>query len=174
MIREATASDADAIARVHRESWRTTYSGILPAAVVGQRTERQTAAEWRARLARAGGLEAVWLAEREGEVVGFASCGAARHRLGGLEAEVYALYVLQAWQRRGVGRGLIGACAGHFARHGQFGFYLWVLKANRARLFYEALGGVELGEKSERLGLHSFVEVAYGWRELTLLAVAAR
>lgn len=172
MIREATASDADAIARVHRESWRTTYTGILPAAVIGQRTERQTADEWRTRLARATPRDAVWLAEREGQVVGFASCGTARHRLGGLEAEVYALYVLQSWQRRGVGRELLGACARHFVRHGELGFYLWVLKANRARLFYEAVGGVELGEKTERIGMHSFFEVAYGWRELAPLAVA--
>jgi hypothetical protein len=44
-----------------------------------------------------------------------------------------------------------------------------VLKANRARLFYEALGGAEIGEKTERLGLHSFVQVAYGWHDLTAL-----
>ena len=101
--------------------------------------------------------------------MGFASCGEARHRLEGLEAEIYALYVLQGAQRQGAGRELVRACARHFVRHGRFGFYLWVLKANRARLFYEALGGAEMGEKSERLGLHSFSEVAYGWHELTSL-----
>ena len=101
--------------------------------------------------------------------MGFASCGEARHRLEGLEAEIYALYVLQGAQRQGAGRELVRACARHFVRHGRFGFYLWVLKANRARLFYEALGGAQMGEKSERLGLHSFSEVAYGWHELTSL-----
>jgi len=75
--------------------------------------------------------------------------------------------VLQAHQQRGVGRELVRACAQHFVRHGLFGFYLWVLKANRARMFYEAMGGVEIGEKTERLGLHSFAEIAYGWHDLT-------
>ena len=93
----------------------------------------------------------------------------ARHKLEGLEAEIYALYVLQGHQRRGVGRELVRACTRHFILNGHFGFYLWVLKANRARMFYEALGGTEMGEKSERLGLHSFSEVAYGWHELTAL-----
>jgi hypothetical protein len=46
-----------------------------------------------------------------------------------------------------------------------------VLKANRARLFYETLGGEEIGQKSERLGLHSFSEIAYGWHDLTSLVV---
>jgi hypothetical protein len=54
-------------------------------------------------------------------------------------------------------------------RHGLFGFYLWVLKANRARLFYEALGGEVVGERNERLGRHDFAEVAYGWHDLTHL-----
>jgi ribosomal protein S18 acetylase RimI-like enzyme len=157
------------VARVHQESWRTTYSGILPRDVIEQLAGRKSEAMWRTRLANPAPMAATWVAERHGEVVGFASCGEARHRLEGLEAEVYALYVLQGCQRQGAGRSLVRECARHFVRHGRFGFYLWVLKANRARLFYEALGGRELGEKSERLGLHSFSEVAYGWHELTPL-----
>ena len=121
------------------------------------------------RLSGGPGSESSWIAERAGAIVGFASCGAARHRLEGLEAEVYALYVLQDHQRRGVGRELVRACARHFVRQGEFGFYLWVLKANRARLFYEALGGQEVAGKTERLGLHSFAEVAYAWHDLTAL-----
>jgi hypothetical protein len=56
-------------------------------------------------------------------------------------------------------------------RQGHFGFYLWVLKANRARMFYDAMGGQEIAEKRERLGLHSFVEVAYAWHDVTPLVV---
>jgi ribosomal protein S18 acetylase RimI-like enzyme len=154
---------------VHRESWRTTYSGILPRDVIEQLAGRKSEATWRARLENPAPAAATWLAERDGELVGFASCGEARHRLQGLEAEIYALYVLQEHHRQGAGRALVSSCARHFVRHGHFGLYLWVLKANRARLFYEALGGTEMGEKSERLGLHSFTEVAYGWPELTSL-----
>jgi hypothetical protein len=44
-----------------------------------------------------------------------------------------------------------------------------VLKANRARLFYEAMGGDELAERTERLGRHPFGQVAYGWHDLSAL-----
>jgi hypothetical protein len=44
-----------------------------------------------------------------------------------------------------------------------------VLKANRARLFYEAMGGQEISERTERLGKHPFSQIAYGWHDLTLL-----
>ena len=169
-VRAATVEDAAAIAGVHQESWRTTYSGILPRDVIEHLAGRRSEGNWRSRLAAARDMEAVWIAEDEEGLLGFAACGTARHRLEGLEAEVYALYVLQPAQRRGVGRLLLRSCARHFVRHAHFGFYLWVLKANRARLFYEAMGGAEIAEKSERLGLHSFSEIAYAWHDLTALA----
>ena len=103
--------------------------------------------------------------------MGFASCGEARAPIEGLDAEIYALYVLQAQQQRGVGRELVRACARHFVSQGLFGFYLWVLKANRARLFYEAIGGEIVSERTERLGRHQFAQVAYAWHDLTTLVV---
>ena len=173
-MRAATVADAPALAAVHRESWRTTYAGILPLDFIAASAGRQGEAGWRRRLARACDADATGVAERGGRIVGFADCGDARHRLEGLEAEIYALYVLQEHQRQGVGRALARAAARHFVRQGRFGFYRGVLKANRARMFYEALGGVEAGEKTERLGrLHSFVQVAYAWHDLTALVQAS-
>jgi len=169
-VRVATVADAAAIAAVHRESWRTTYAGILPLAVVAREAGRKSEAMWRRRLAVRHPGAATWIAERRSDgIVGFASCGDSREPIEGLDAEIYALYVLQSQQQRGVGRELVRACARHFVRHGLFGFFLWVLKANRARLFYEALGGQEIGEKTERLGRHEYAEIAYGWHDLTRL-----
>ena len=169
-VRAATVADAAAVAAVHRESWRTTYAGILPLDVIAAQAGRKTEAIWERRLEATGPAQATFVAESGGALVGFANCGDARHQLEGLEAEIYALYVLQDHQRRGAGRALVQACARHFVRQGQFGFYLWVLKANRARLFYEALGGAEMAEKVERVGrLHSFAQVAYGWHDVTAL-----
>ena len=169
-IRPATVDDAGTIAAVHRESWRTTYAGILPEDFIAAHAGRKSEPAWHSRLARAAPGEATWVAERGGQIVAFANGGDARHTLEGLDAEIYALYVLQSHQRRGVGRELVRESARHFVRNGRFGFYLWVLKANRARMFYEAMGGVEMGEKTERLGpRHSFAQVAYGWHDLTAL-----
>ena len=171
-MRAAKPADAAPIAQVHRDTWRTTYAGILPLAVIAREAGRKSEAMWRRRLALQSTDAATWIAERPGQgVVGFASCGEARSPIEGLDAEIYALYVLQPHQRRGVGRELVRACARHFVRHGLFGFYLWVLKANRARLFYEAIGGEIVSERTERLGRHQFAQVAYAWHDLTTLVV---
>ena len=170
VIRAAVVADAAAIAHVHRESWRTTYAGMLPLDVIDRETGRKSQATWRHWLEKADRTTATIVAEVPGSgIVGFSFCGAARAGLEGLEAEIYALYVLQEHQRRGIGRELVRGSARHFVRLGLFGFYLWVLKANRARLFYEALGGQAIAEKTERLGGHPFGEVAYAWHDLTAL-----
>ncbi len=169
-FRAAGPADAAAIARVHQESWRTTYSGILPTAVIAELAGRKTEERWHSRLDTPSTSQATFVAHDGAEPIGFAWCGEARHKLEGLEAEVYALYVLQPYQRRGGGSGLLAQCAHHFLRQGLFGFYLWALKANRARLFYEALGGAGIAEKSERLGQHSYLEVAYAWHDLAPIA----
>jgi ribosomal protein S18 acetylase RimI-like enzyme len=158
---------------VHAESWRTSYAGILSAEVVASGTASRTERGWRHRLARTSGPSAVFAAEADGRLVGFASCGPGRDPLWPLEGEVYALYLLRDYQRRGLGRALLSECARHFVRQGVFGFYLWVLKANRARLFYEAVGGEAVAEKEETLGGHAFGEIAFAWRDLTLLVEQA-
>jgi len=159
---------------VHAESWRTSYAGILPAAIVASESAGKTEEGWRRRLARPTGSNAIFAAEADGQLVGFASCGPGRDPLGPLEGEVYAIYLLQEFQRRGLGRALLSECARHFVRQGVFGFYLWVLKANRARLFYEAAGGEPVAEKEETLGGHAFGEIAYAWRDLTALVTQRR
>jgi ribosomal protein S18 acetylase RimI-like enzyme len=170
LIRAASALDAAALARVQRESWRTTYAGILPLDVIARHASRRSEATWRRELVGSRGVNATWIAERPGAgAVGFAMCGGARSPIEGIDAEIYALYVLQSEQRRGVGRALVRAAARHFVRNGYFGFYLWVLKANRARMFYEAMGGAQIAERTETLGKHPFAQVAYGWHDLTLL-----
>jgi ribosomal protein S18 acetylase RimI-like enzyme len=175
VVRAASPLDAGPLARVHRDSWRTTYAGILPLEVIARHAGTKNEGTWRSRLAASRGLNTTWLAERPGEgLLGFASCGLARDPIEGLEAEIYALYVLQSAQRRGVGRALVRGAARHFVRNGYFGFYLWVLKANRARMFYEALGGQEIAERTERLGGHPFGEIAYGWHDLGALVGEGR
>lgn len=168
VIRAALPGDAAGISRVHRETWRTTYAGIFPLEVIAREAGRKTEESWRRWLERQDAVSATLVAELPHDgIVGFSFCGAARSPVEGLEAEIYALYVLQGHQRRGIGRELVRASARHFVRHGLFGLYLWVLKANRARLFYEALGGEAAAEKTERLGGHPFKEVAYAWHDLT-------
>lgn len=167
MIRAAVVGDARGIARVHVESWRTTYRGIFPQGVLDGLSIEDRAELWKKMLAGgAGGLVTLVACDGEGEVVGFASGGAERTGQLGCDGELHAIYLLEGWQGRGLGRALVRRFAAELCARGFGSMAVWVLARNPAVRFYEALGGKVIGEQRiERAG-EWYTEIAYGWREL--------
>src|SRR5262249_43973644 len=145
-IREAKREDAAAIARVHVVSWRSTYAGILPEDYIEKFAGDARERSWRSILGDAARRELVCVAEDEsGAIVGFASGGPARGGAKDFSGELYAVYLLDAFQRRGVGRRLAGALARRLLNAGHDSMIVWVLAPNRSRGFYAALGGAFAG-----------------------------
>lgn len=85
-------------------------------------------------------------------------------RAGRLPGELYAVYLLQEAQGRGLGRALLETAARHMAEAGLDAWMCWVLADNPARYFYEAMGGVSFQQKDIEIGGRTLVEVAYGWK----------
>lgn len=169
-IRAATPADAPAIGRVHAESWRETYRGVLPDRLLRSLSALVRAAMSQSALEREPPV-LLFVAEGPGgELVGFSGGGRCRAPSLPHDAEVYAIYVLRAAQRRGCGRQLMGALAAALRARGFRSACLWVLRENaNARGFYERLGGEVVSERTEVDGEESFDEVAYGWANLDKL-----
>ena len=107
-IREAVLADAAGIARVHVESWRTTYPGIMPQAHLDALSVAEREQTWQGRLSPNSG-EFTFVAETEDcEVVGFTNGD--KNRSGGsdLQGEIYTLYLLKSQQ--GFGASGAGCC----------------------------------------------------------------
>ena len=100
VIRRAADADAPVIARVHVQSWRESYKGIIPAEYLARLSAPAHERQWRRSFASGGWAFA---AELEGELVGFASGGLSRGRRE-ITGELFVLYVLARAQKRGVGR----------------------------------------------------------------------
>ena len=165
-IRAATVEDASAIAHVHVESWRTTYAGIVPDAYLAGLDETLRQKLWQEWLK---GETVVLVAERRGEVVGFAHAGKIRDAVQTADAELYALYLLKDAQGWGIGRALLKAIAIEFQQRGFEGLALWVLERNRSRGFYEKCGGRLATSKVIEIGGLRLMEVAYWWPDLAVL-----
>jgi L-amino acid N-acyltransferase YncA len=176
VIREATAADIPKIARVHVDSWRTTYAGIVPAIFLASMSYEDFEARWYGWMGDPGGHGIFYVAELpSGRIVGFASGGPRREeQYPEYEGELFAAYLLREHQRKGLGRRLIGAVAQGLAAKGRHSMLAWVLAENPSRPFYEAMGGKLLGTQEIEIGGATLEEVAYGWDGAQKLAALVR
>ncbi|HTX40638.1 MAG TPA: GNAT family N-acetyltransferase [Acidobacteriaceae bacterium] len=167
-IREARLEDAQRIASVHLESWKTTYPGIIPQSYIDGLKVEDGVRNWQERLTQSGG-PAVFVAEDEAGIFGFAAGGATIHAVEGFDGELGAIYLLASHQKRGAGAALVRQVAGALREREFRSMVVWVLRANPARGFYERMGGVLVSEQGIEIGGVTLPEVAYGWRDIRAL-----
>jgi len=171
IIRLAGEEDAEAIARVHVDSWRSSYKGIIAADYLASLSLDRRAERWREVLEKQDAKNCTFVAENKDEqIVGFASGGPQRDSTINYEAELYAIYLLESAQRQELGGGLLKAIAGHLFRSGFKDMLVLVLEENPSRKFYEAQGGQYVTEKPITIGDQELIEVAYGWSDLKPLS----
>jgi GNAT superfamily N-acetyltransferase len=144
-LREATEHDAAAIAKLHADSWRSAYRGMLSDEYLNNRVHAERSALWQQRfLERAEKPFFVILAEAENELAGFACVFPDEHPTYG--AFLDNLHVVPHRTGRGIGRRLLNAVAERLQAEGKGGgLYLWVIAQNaRARRFYAKVGALEV------------------------------
>ncbi len=135
LIREASRDDVPALAAVRGAVKENVLTSDIP-------PERLVA-----------GLEVRgrgWVAEYEGQVVGFSMADRE-------ESMIWALFLLPEWERRGLGAALLGRAVGWLWREGCENIWLTTEPGSRAEGFYAHLGWtrVEMTDKGEvRFELH--------------------
>ena len=163
-IRSAGSDDAEAIARVHVESWKTTYAGIVPDAFIASLSVEARSVHWKEELARSTGT--AFVAEDDAGIFGFVSGGKLRKPIADYDGEIYAIYLMQDRQRRGADRALTTALAHALRSCGLASMIVWVLKENPAVGFYRHLGAVPIMEATIEIGGAKLDELAFGWPSL--------
>ena len=170
-IRPARAADANAVARLDVETWRTTYAGILSAGYLVGLSERRREIGWRMAILR-DPRDVRVAVDLAGIVRGFGSCGPSRSERH-FPGEVFTLYVAPDWQNRGIGRRLLLALFRRLAASGLGAAIVWVLRDNPSRFFYERLGGRLVSHKPIPVGGSRVEALAYGWPDLPAYLAAA-
>jgi len=165
VIRPARATDAAGIARVHVETWRDAYAGLLPEKHLLRLNAQSHALAWTRNLSRADGPRHAMVAVVENEVVGFVNFGAARDGRPKDEGEVFMLYVATDWREQGIGRQLIGGAFAALKDRGCAAASIWCLAENTAAIgFYQRLGGGRISEsRQENVGGAMFPVIGFLW-----------
>lgn len=169
LYRRACINDAEAIAQVHCESWRSTYPGLVPTDVIeawadpGKRT-----AAWRTIIG--GAPQSLWLAEQDGRIAGFASGGGTRGAEDGCDSQLFAVYLAAAVQRRGIGRALVAMVFADLLDRNYTSTRVEVMKGNAPAIsFYERLGAQRVREAAFEMSGHALTEIIYRWPVLPRL-----
>jgi ribosomal protein S18 acetylase RimI-like enzyme len=166
LIVPAGPGDADALAKLHVDTWRETYVGLLPAAYLGAMDVGRHARRWRAQLAASVKPAPVLVAEQRGGLVGYCAGGQGRDA----DAEVFTLYVLRKAQGDGLGAALLGDMARILKANGARSLHLWVLASNiRAQDFYRRLGGAPDRSRPVAGWGGGLIETRYVWSAISAL-----
>lgn len=142
IIRDMLPEDADAKGSVHYQSWQESYRGIIDEGYLAGMSEekcQEIARRWPENTA---------VAAIGGRVIGFVCwCVCARDGDHSEETgEIVALYVLDEYKGRGIGRALTDYAMDRLDGCSQV--ILWVLKENHSAIgFYEHCGFTHTGEE---------------------------
>ena len=117
---------------------------------------------WREGLAREPRPgSATFVAELQGEVVGFASVGRSRDEEAENEGELYAIYLLPSCWDRGIGRALIEQAEESMRASGSSGHPVGAGGNERGERFYRAAGWNSDGRKLDTFQGAEVAELRY-------------
>jgi GNAT superfamily N-acetyltransferase len=142
-VRAATGDDAAAVAAVQAASWKATFGGTLPPAVLDQLRGAQAVEQWRLAAAEPPSRHHHLLVAVAGaDVVGFAAMGPAGDPDTDAEsdAELVALGVLPERLGEGHGSRLVNAAVDHLRQDGFATARVWLTGSDPLRPFLEGAG----------------------------------
>jgi ribosomal protein S18 acetylase RimI-like enzyme len=161
LIRPIKESDIQAVAKVHVESWKVGYRGILSDRLLEQLQPERFEKVWVEILKQKNRMNL--LVEENKRTIGFTGFEIAPKDKQTLEGEIIGLYVDPFAWRRGAGACLTEQALVQMKKNGFETAFLWTMIRNTiAKSFYEKMGFKISQEKrtSERAGEH-FDEVKY-------------
>lgn len=167
-IRAAKLSDAGGIAKVHVDSWRTTYKNIIPEEFLENLSYQSREELWINIIPK--GI--VFVAENdEGQIVGFSSGGKERSgEYKEFQGELTSIYILKEFQGQGIGKALVQSVTKELGKSGMNTMLVFVLADNNSTLFYEAMGGKVIDKIEVEIAGKKLNELVYGWDTIDTLS----
>jgi len=166
-IRLASVNDIEGIARVHMESWRSTYKGIISQSYLSNLTLESRVEKWNTTFNSLNQDEVIYIIEDDfGTIVGFINGGKSREPGLQYNSELYAIYLLKEVQGNGYGKLLFNKFNETMKQRNYQSLMLWVLEENPSIHFYKRLGGQYITKKEIQIGEDKFTEIALGWKRI--------
>ncbi|MDN4491929.1 GNAT family N-acetyltransferase [Ureibacillus aquaedulcis] len=164
-IRRATKEDAAGIAKVHVDSWRTTYQGIIPNDFLDKLSYEQRTKLWVENFAQTNNYIIV-ADTSEGKIIGFATGSKRETNAVPNSSDLTSIYLLEEYQGHGIGKELLKHMFLHFKSQGIERVFVDVLTENKTRHFYEYYGAKLYNTTQIKIGGKLLDELIYEWENV--------
>lgn len=164
-IRKANLKDAKGIAKVHVDSWRTTYRNILPDNFLQSLSYDQRTESWKQNFSDESNY--IYVAENnDGDIIGFGTCGKRETNKVNNSGDLTSIYLLEEFQGKGIGKKLMKQLFKQFEKLDFNKVFVEVLEDNKTRFFYEYYGAELL--KTEKIKIAGVVLnlLTYEWNDI--------
>jgi len=169
-IRSVKSTDIKDLAKVHVDTWKTTYKGIVSDEFLQKLSYDEREKLWSTFLKEENINRFIFVVENEfGIVIGFAIGGLERTNNPSYKGELWGIYILKEYQKKGIGKALVKKIIETLLNLNITSMLVWVLKDNPYRSFYENLGGIIVDQKPTEIGQERLIEIAYGWNDIRTL-----
>ena len=160
IFRDATQADIAALGKLHAITWAQTYNAKIPNIQLRQYQWRKAFDE-----ENDGSWFCILVVNKENELVGFAKGKIYKeHDSSGLRGDLNKIYLLNDYQRMGLGTQLIGHVARRFLSMGINDMVLFGVPQNPSCAFHEAMSGERLYSEKGTF------DCGYRWGDLNKLA----
>ena len=160
-IRHTTQSDFQEIVDIHIESWKDSYSDVLPAEFLDMQINRDVLRHWNEVEIQ---NEDVILVAEENLLIGFIAVWCRPTPI------IDNLHVRPSMRSKKVGTALMRAVAKELINQGHKTAYLWVFESNgKAIQFYERLGGIKKEQSMKTVFGYEVPSQKMVWDDLSVL-----
>ncbi|SOC44677.1 GNAT family N-acetyltransferase [Ureibacillus acetophenoni] len=164
-IRLAKLEDAEGIAKVHVDSWRTTYEGIIPQEFLNNLSYDKRAELWIRNITKPE--THIYVAENaEGKIVGFADFWKRETNTVPNSTDLTSIYLLKEYQGQGLGKKLLEQLFLQIKQLGYEKVFVEVLEENKTCSFYERYGAKLYNTVSIQIGGKLLSERIYVWENV--------
>lgn len=161
-IRRAKLDDAQSIAKVHVDSWRTTYKGIIPNDFLNNLSYEQRTELWKKNITRKDNYVVI-VENNEGQILGFADAWKRENNVEENSVDLTSMYLLEKHQGKGIGKKLFKELFEYFKQKGYEKIFVEVLEENKTRFFYEYYGAKLVKKVQIKIGGKILNELTYEW-----------
>lgn len=161
-VRRAKLDDAQGIAKVHVDSWRTTYNGIIPNDYLDNLSYNQRTELWKKNIAKEDNYVVV-AENNEGQIIGFADAWKRDNNVVKNSGDLTSIYLLKKYQGMGIGKSLLKKLFDYFKQVGYEKIFVEVLEENKTRFFYEYYGAKIVKTVQIKISGKILNELIYEW-----------